>query len=155
MRRSKTARPARGNVQTKSFSFEGGLNLVDAPLTVKPGMCLSAVNFEHLRRGGYRRIDGYERFDGQDSPSEASYWILNFDAGDIVQPPIDGHMIGATSGAIGKIGSITLTSGSWAGSDAAGHIVVLVLSGNFVDNETITFLNAGDGFSNGFSNGCG
>lgn len=154
-RESKLAKQSRGDVVTKSFAIKGGLNLVDTPMVIPPGMLLDATNYELLPTAGHHRIDGFERYDGQLKPSEQSYWIFSFDAGDIIEPDIDSTVEGVTSGAKGKIGLVILTSGSWAGSDAAGGLVVFVLTGSFQDNEAITFLGAGDGFDSGFSNGFG
>ena len=78
MRRSTRSRRPNDKVKTKYFPLKGGLNLVDAPITMPPGMVLSAINYELLTRDGYRRIDGFERYDGQESPSDASYWILDY-----------------------------------------------------------------------------
>ena len=155
MRNSNLARKPRGNVVSKSFALKGGLNLVDAPLTIPGGMCLSAINYELLTNDGYRRIDGFERFDGQGSPSEASYWIINFDAGSIVDPGVDAGVAGETSGATGKVGLIVITSGAWATNDAAGYIVLFNVVGSFIDTETISFTGANDGFDSGFSAGFG
>ena len=116
-------------------------------------MLLAATNYELLPRGGYRRIDGFERSDGQPRPSEASYWILNYDAGDIVTPATDSLVTGQTSGATGKVGAVVLTSGSWAGSDALGYVAIYTLSGTFVDDEPLSFTGADPAFSFGFSSG--
>lgn len=142
-------------VKTKYFSFDGGLNLVDPPLSTPDGMLLGVSNFELKVRGGYRRIDGIERFDGNLLPSDASYWVLNFDAGDITEPPIGSEAHGNTSGAKGEVGSITLMSGSWVGGDAAGYFILFNVTGTFQDDEIIHFTGAGDGFNYGFSNGFG
>lgn len=56
--------------------FEGGLNLVSAPLLTKPGELLGCKNYEPGVRGGYDRTDGYERFDSRPSPTRANYWGL-------------------------------------------------------------------------------
>ena len=116
-------------------------------------MVLSAINYELLTKNGYRRIDGHERFDGQAKPSEASYWVLSFDTGSIVEPAVDATVIGATSGATGKIGLVVLTSGTWAGNNAAGYLVLFNVSGTFVDTEALSFTAANDGFNSGFSAG--
>ena len=118
-------------------------------------MVLGAINYELDVRDGYRRIDGYERFDGQNSPSDASYWILYFDAGDIAEPEVGGTVEGATSGAKGEIGLVVEESGTWAGGDAAGYLVIFQISGTFQDNEAINFLGLGDGFSSAFSSAFG
>jgi hypothetical protein len=153
MRRSKLARGPRAVVKTQSFDLDGGLNLVDPPMTIPPGMLLAATNYELLPRGGYARIEGFERSDGQARPSDASYWILNFDAGDLVAPVDDGLVVGGTSGATGKVGVTVLTSGSWAGGDAAGYFALYTLTGLFVDDEPLGFTNATPGFDQGFSSG--
>ena len=153
--KSKSNKRPKPEVKTHYFPFNGGLNLVDAPLSVKDGMVLGAVNYEQRVRGGYRRIEGHERFDGQASPSDENYWLLNFDAGDLLEPEVDGHAFGFTSGAKGKVGMVSVTSGTWAGSDAAGFIILFGVTGIFQDNEVINFTGAGDGFDSGFSNGFG
>lgn len=155
MSKSRRSRPPQNDVRTEYFPLTGGLNLVDAPLAIKPGMVLTAINYELQSRGGYRRIDGIERYDGQASPSAAQYWVLNFDTGDISTPVTDGFVTGVTSGATGKVERAVLTSGSWAGGDAVGYLVVLTLTGSFTDDEALTMTDAGDGFGSGFSNGFG
>lgn len=132
MRHSNLAqKPKLGKVRTESFALKGGLNLVDAPLTIPPGMCLSAINYELLSTDGYRRIDGFERSDGQPKPSEASYWILNYDAGTIAFS--EGDIVdGATSGAQGKC----LVNG--VGTTAAGYLVLASFNGtSFQDGEDL------------------
>jgi hypothetical protein len=42
---------------------------------------VAANNFEIDIRGRYRRIDGYERFDGQTLPSEITYYRIPFTVG--------------------------------------------------------------------------
>ena len=102
MRNSNLARRPRGNVQTRSFTLEGGLNLVDAPITIPGGMCLASINYELLAREGYRRLDGYEAFDGQTSPSDAAYWVLDYDIWTAAFVD-DATVTGGTSGATGKV----------------------------------------------------
>jgi hypothetical protein len=153
MRRSMRSRKPNQKVDTDSFALDGGLNLVDPPLHMPDGMLLAATNYELLPRGGYRRIDGFERSDGQARPSDASYWILYFDTGDIVEPAVDALVYGATSGAIGKVGVVVKTSGTWAGGDAVGYLAIYTLSGIFVDDEVLNFTAANPAFNNGFSSG--
>ena len=58
-------------MNAKSFKFAGGLDLVSPQLTrsKRAGFVIGAMNYE-AREEGYRRIDGYERFDGRQSPSD-------------------------------------------------------------------------------------
>ena len=56
--------------------FQGGLDLVSPVLNIPPGYVLDGINYEPDINGGYRRIEGYERFDGQPSPSVRKHTIL-------------------------------------------------------------------------------
>lgn len=138
--------------KTYSFPLVGGLDLTTPAAKIQPGMVISSKNYEPDDEGGYRRVSGYERFDGLPSPTGASYWILNFDAGDIATAEVGGNCRGMTSGAVGVVAVVTLTSGSWAGSDAAGESVLREVVGDFQDNETLSFTGSGDEFTYEYSN---
>ncbi len=156
MRRSRAARrPSYNDVKVKGFKLKGGLNEITPPLALGPGELYAVSNYEPAETNGYRRIGGYERVDGRPAPSEASYWILNFDAGSILQPDVGGYCFGAVTGAKGEVGLIVLSSGSWSGGTAAGYVVLYGVTGSFQDNEALSFTGLGDGFDVGFSNGFG
>jgi len=124
-------------VKTKYWGFKGGLDLVTAGLEVDPGRVLGSRNYEIGIHSGYRRIDGYERYDGQASPSDASYWSINFDASD-TEVAAGETVTGATSGASGvAVIAGVLESGTYAGSDAAGYLILYGVSGTFQDNEAL------------------
>lgn len=57
--------------------FDGGLNLVDPPTAMRPGQLLGVKNYEPGIRGGYTRVEGYERFDGRASPTRTDYWAIS------------------------------------------------------------------------------
>lgn len=98
------------------IALTGGLDQVTAPLQRKPGSTRSAQNFEAEQLGGYRRIAGYERFDGRPKPSAATYGIL---AATITGAPAVGQTLtGATSGATGVI--IALPGGSFVLTKVVG-----------------------------------
>lgn len=137
--------------QTQTVLLQGGLNLVSPAVAIPAGQCSSAINYVP-DVAGYSRIGGFERFDGSFSPSDMSYWRVNFDAGRITgsgQTLDDlaqggGVLIGATSGAVGIILAVVLESGSYAGGDAAGYIVFTATvdflnndPGGFQDNENL------------------
>ena len=61
--------------EDRSFALRGGLDLVSSPLTVDPGRLWAGANYV-AADAGYRRIGGYERYDGRPAPSDAEYWIL-------------------------------------------------------------------------------
>jgi len=79
MRRSGSLQRRTGVRVNDWFVLEGGLNLVDPPLAQTPGGLLTCRNYEPGPRGGYRRVDGFERFDGRPSPTRADYWTITVD----------------------------------------------------------------------------
>lgn len=55
-----------------TIPLDGGLNLQTAPQASPPGTLIDCQNYEVAWQRGYRRIDGYEPFDGGASPSVIS-----------------------------------------------------------------------------------
>jgi hypothetical protein len=125
------------SMRIKYFPFVGGEILTDPALSQPPGSLLYGKNYEVYPEGGYRRIDGYERFDGRTKPSESLYWILEFQTGTAAS--VDTNVItGATSGATAElIADAVVESGSYAGSDAVGYMAVALLTGTFTVGENI------------------
>lgn len=124
-------------IKTQYYSLGGGVDMVTPAIEVSPGFARSSVNYEPLEQG-YMRIDGFERFDGQPKPSDASYWILDYDAG--VAAINEGDIVtGETSGATGEaLIDAVIESGSYAGSDAVGYnVLVNVSSTSFQDDENL------------------
>lgn len=119
----------------QTVQLVGGLDLVTPAIAVREGRCIAALNYESEARG-YRRVEGYERFDGQPKPSEASYWILNFDFGEL-EIAEDDTLTGVTSGATAIVLATVVESGTWAGGDAAGYVAVYNLSGTFINDEQL------------------
>tara|TARA_Y100000310_G_scaffold51684_1_gene47606 strand:+ start:15346 stop:17514 length:2169 start_codon:yes stop_codon:yes gene_type:complete len=122
--------------ETKFFAAGGGLDLITPAIEIPNGAVIAANNYEaHLR--GYQRVDGYERFDGQQKPSTASYWVLNFDAGSAAVNEGD-TVTGETSGATGSaLIDAVVESGSYGGSDADGYIVLTNVTRTFADDENL------------------
>lgn len=114
-------------MKSKSFSsviLGGGLDVVTPPLLVAPGRVIQMKNFECDLNQGYKLFEGYERFDGQASPVDSSFWALELDS-------TTGGVIGATitgdsSGATGKIISISLS----------GFYIVDLSNGPFTPGES-------------------
>jgi hypothetical protein len=50
------------------FAMQGGMDVVSPYFKLKPGAMIDCANYECLPEGGYRRIDGYELFDGSLTP---------------------------------------------------------------------------------------
>lgn len=185
--------------KSSTFLLRGGLDLVTPPVALQPGTAIAAVNYEP-DIGGYRRMRGYERFNGSPSPSDGAdaadiaarraaidaipgtgpilgVWIydgavyafrdqqghfcnmfkstptgwsqvrqcvvVHFQSGTAAFLE-DETIAGSSSGETGRIARVVLRSGSWAGGDAAGYLVIRgTQSGGtpnyaFTDGETIT-----------------
>ena len=160
-------------LESTYFPFEGGVNMVDPSLALKPGELVAAKNFEIDIRGRYRRVDGYERFDGQTLPSDITYYRIPFTIGTArdsvfdsafssafdMQIPAQGDLVkGETSGAIGSILQVSIeditgdaSSGSFSNSDAEGYIYFTVVTGTLQDGETLFFLNKDSAFGAAFN----
>jgi hypothetical protein len=96
------------STEQQFFQLNGGIDLVTPPISIKPGYCTDAVNYEIGLQGGYRRIDGYERLDGRAKPSDAKYYVIpatisaTISNGDVVT--------GTVSGAVGTAIATTANS---------------------------------------------
>jgi len=138
--------------KTFSFPLIGGLDLTTPAATIKPGMVISSKNYEPNDEGGYRRLAGYERFDGLPSPTESSYWIVDFDAGSGTEPTPGDIITGLVSGASATLHLVVTESGAW-GVDAVGYLVLIELGvTQFQDNEALQETAATFATSAGLSN---
>lgn len=63
-------------------------------------------------------------------------WKLNIDAGTDAIVAGD-WIVGATSGAVGRVVSITEVSGTWAGDNVVGYLIIDSMVGTFQDNEKL------------------
>jgi len=61
---------------------------------------------------------------------------MAFDSGS-VEPVVGELLTGATSASVGKVISVTVTGGTWGGTNAAGTIELGACAGRFNDNEDI------------------
>jgi hypothetical protein len=149
------------------------LNIITPALSLKPGECIAADNFEVDIRGRYRRLDGYERDDGTGLPSAITYYRIPFTVGTArdsvfdsafstafdMQIPSQGDLVkGETSGAIGAILQVSIedvtgdeSSGSFSNSDAEGYVYFTVVTGTLEDGETMFFLNKDSAFGSAFN----
>ena len=64
------------HMQNKYTKFEGGLDSVTPPLSMKPGMCYWSKNIYQDINSGYTTYQGDERYSGQLAPSSALYSVL-------------------------------------------------------------------------------
>lgn len=94
-------RPRFSGFQEEPLVFTGGLDVVTSQLQIPPGFVRRAQNFEQAVNGGYRRISGYERFDGRDKPSDADYAVLAVTLS--VAATVGETVTGGTSAATGVV----------------------------------------------------
>ena len=108
------------STQLKYYPFNGGIDIVTPALSVDPGFALAMVNYEPWFNGGYRRIDGYERFDGHAKPSAALSYVLIIPNG----------TTGLPFTAIGtSIGTATGLGGTGVSSSATAQFVEGIVTG--------------------------
>lgn len=121
---------------SKYFRLGGGLDLVTPAIDKDPGTIIAGVNHEP-RPEGYRRIQGYERLDGRQEASAASYWVLNFDAGTVAVAEGD-TVTGLNSDATGvALIAGVLSSGTYGAGTAAGYLVLTNVDGTFENDEPL------------------
>lgn len=111
-------------VRQKAIVFQGGLDLVSPTLAIKPGTCIGASNFLSNVNGGYRRIGGYERFDGRPRPSDAWAWTMDISQLTAVNP---GDVLTGPSGSATVVEVVSATK-----------LVVSELSGTINVGETLS-----------------
>lgn len=61
----------------KIIPLDGGLDLVTPRLLTEPGRLVDCLNYECVDQVGYKKIDGFERYDGGSTPSVADYWGIS------------------------------------------------------------------------------
>ena len=73
---------------------------------------------------------------GSVSAFQTPGYLIPFSSGSD-EPWLGSKLRGATSGAVGRVRKITLTSGSWAGGDAGGSMEMVEVAGTFSASEVI------------------
>jgi hypothetical protein len=118
----------RSSVWTKvKVALSGGLNLVHSALKIKPGELLVSKNYEpYFVDGAYRRVSGFERFDGQPRPHEAEYWKVTF-SGISSGPFLLAQTATASTGETGTVARYELTD-----NEGNGYIILTDLSDDAV-----------------------
>ena len=110
--------------QVDYIALGGGMDTETPPLGIPPGRALDLVNFEPDVSGGYRRMYGYERFDGRPAPSASTYYVLEMN--DVSGITVGSTITGGTSGATGVVLAID-----------GVRIAITAKTGTFVVNEAI------------------
>jgi hypothetical protein len=129
--------------QQEYTKFWGGLDQTSSAIAIPPGAAITANNYEPGVIGGYRRIDGFERFSGQPAPSAATYQYcqVNLTGAVAVGNTITGLtsgatgvviVVGATSLAITKVvGSFTASESFQVGGLTVGSMTAIPSTGGY------------------------
>jgi hypothetical protein len=83
-------------------AFNGGWDQITPSLSLKPGVIRDCLNAECTAIGGYSRVGGYERYDGQAKPSDATFSIVQV-ISFTNTPTVGQTLTGGSSGASGVI----------------------------------------------------
>lgn len=132
--------------QIIAFPLFGGLDRITPAIRMPPGRVIASLNYEPTSQG-YKRITGFERFDGHWSPSDALAYQLTYDdngTGNTVSQFLSGAIIRDTaSGTVIGLAAedATLVSGTWGASTAVGRVAIWPL-----DNSTTPFTDNNDMF---------
>lgn len=130
-----------------TFPLKGGLDLVTRAVEMPPGRVIAALNYVPTS-SGYRRIRGYERFDGNYPPSAASIAKISFTSGNTTtQAMVPGAYLSMTSQLqyAFLVAAPVLTGGSYAGGTATGYFLVQIGHDNgtyFVNGATLKDISA-------------
>lgn len=103
----------------------GGLDQVTPTLLLKNGVLKKALNFECSVTGGYNKISGYVRYDGQPSPLSAKYttvFVASFNS----LPAIGATIVNQSSTASGLVIAIYID-----------HIAITTIVGTFAVGDTV------------------
>lgn len=125
------------SLQSDSLALTYGLDEQSSLTSPQRGRLIGCENYElTFGETGYLRTLGYERFDGRAAPSDAVYYLVAFSAGGTTAIAV-GDTITTGTGS-GYVLRVTLTSGSWAGSNAVGILAVTVYTGTITSGQTIS-----------------
>jgi hypothetical protein len=118
-------------IDTQYVRFKGGLDLKTPVLSIDPGACLDAMNYQPGLFGGYERIEGFERSDGRAAPSEQVYYAMGLGWN---TPPAPGlAIVGTTSGA----SAIVLGTEIDDTLDIVTVVILAKVVGTFLVGETV------------------
>lgn len=123
-------------VRQDFYPLGGGLDLVTPAIALNPGKVIDAQNYEPAIGGGYRRISGYERFDGRASPTAANYTMLPVTVTGTIA--VGNTVTGVTSAATGVVLAVI-----------AGYLVLARVSGTFAASESLTVAAVAQGVTTG------
>lgn len=99
------------------IALKQGLDLVTPPMLVEPGAMIDCLNYEMTDVAGYRRIDGYEKYDGYPNGAIYNYYRVIINA----NTPSEQSLLGpggviSRTGLSGTTDIGVIVGGSWDSS---------------------------------------
>ncbi len=122
------------NVINDRYTFEGGLVLEPSPKDIPPGALLGVKNYVPNLWGGYRRVSGYERYDGRTKVSDQVFFTLEVDREVGFEPTVGQELTGQTSAATATIRAI---ENNPAGGQLTRYLFYSVSGGGFSSGERV------------------
>lgn len=116
--------------------LQGGLDLTAPRIVANDGRLISGRNYEP-DHGGYRRFQGYERFDGRTRPSDRGFLLLPWSEWVAGTPEVGDRIVGRVSGAEATVLDPLLVTGLYQSVHDAGWLPVCEVFGDFVDEELV------------------
>jgi hypothetical protein len=113
------------NVHVDYFPLGGGMDLLTPAISMPPGKVIDSQNYEPEIGGGYRRIDGFERYDGRTSPSSKLYWKAAVNLSGVVS--VGNTITGVTSAATSKVLAVV-----------TGYLILGEVTGTYTSGESIS-----------------
>lgn len=132
------------------FPLIGGLDLVTPSLVASPGSLRATENYEPSILGGYKRIDGFDIYDGRPEPYSATYYTLHFINGSAVMTA-GATLTGTSASALVLVTSV-VESGSYGSGNATGYVTLYNLTGAFVTSEALKIGGVTKATSSGIAN---
>ena len=125
--------------QTAFHPLGGGMDLVTPAVALLPGRVVASLNYEPVA-AGYRRLRGFERFDGSTRPGDRDYYVVPFANGEYEPPSLPYRIYKPYAGS-GSMLDLVVTGGSWAEANATGYLVyirdqsLLIEAGEQIDGD--------------------
>ena len=129
--------PDLSNTAAFPFVCEGGLVLNQSTFIMKPGQALELENFEPDIEGGYRRINGFQKFVGQTVPETASSTEAV-----LMSTIFNDFVIAARGERIFSAGSTLLTTSIASSTSMSGSGTIVVKSTDGFSSSGTLFINS-------------
>ncbi len=124
------------NVIDDYYDFQGGLIIEPNPKSIPPGALLGVKNYYPDIWGGYRRVAGYERYDGRTKISETDFFAVEFTYTNATSFIVGETITFTGSGALGT--TIAVLNDATPAIGVTGWLVFRIVTGTPADTDTLS-----------------